>query len=458
METTLEEINKRLSNIEIALGLSAGSLSSGNDKNVNEVPRSIKAYDSYCTTYLDPFVSACNKLGGDAVVAGDLIKEAWTEMRIFLLRATACKEPPQAALPVLLTPVFDKVKALDKAIKRNEWEKHLKTCKEGCQSLNWLAVKPCPCDIITSYIEGQDYWANAIRKDFKGVDDQIAFCNTFKALLNNLNAYVKEFHTTGTSWNPRGVNVSEYSASSGASAPAAAPAPAPATAPVAAPKPAVAAPAPTANLFAALNKGGDITAGLKTVTKDMQTWREEFKGKDAPVAAPVAPKKVAAPAAPVTKGPPKLEKQNAKWTVENQVEPVTIQIEEMKETVYIYGCVGSTITVIGKCKSIILDACKKTNIVFDSIMASCEIVNSQRINVYIKDKASAVAIDKTDGIVVHLPRSSLDTEIVASKSSEMNISWPDENGDILERPIPEQYVHRLKGDKVTADVSDLYGH
>jgi adenylyl cyclase-associated protein len=91
-------------------------------------------------------------------------------------------------------------------------------------------------------------------------------------------------------------------------------------------------------------------------------------------------------------------------------------------------------------------------------MASCEIVNSQRINVYIKEKASAVAIDKTDGIVVHLPRSSLDTEVVASKSSEMNISWPDENGEILERPIPEQYVHRLKGDKVTADVSDLYGH
>ena len=456
MESTLEEINKRLGNIEAALGLSVGSLSAGSgDKSITEIPRSIKAYDSYCTTYLDPFVAACTKLGGDAVIAGELVKDAWSEMRIFLLRATACKEPAQTSLPSLLTPVFDKVKALDKAIKRNEWEKHMKTCKEGCQALNWLAVKPCPCDIITSYIEGQDYWANAIRKDFKGVDDQISFCNTFKALLNNLNAYVKEFHTTGTSWNPRGIDVSEYSASSVSSVPSASASTSTPT--VAAPKPVAAA--PTANLFAALNKGGEITSGLKTVTKDMQTWRDEYKGKDAPpVAAPIAPKKVSAPTAPVTKGPPKLEKQNAKWTVENQIEPLTIQIEEIKETVYIYGCVGSTITILGKCKSIILDSCKKTNVVFDSIMASCEIVNSQRINVYIKEKASAVAIDKTDGIVVHLPRTSLDTEIVASKSSEMNISWPDENGDILERPIPEQYVHRLKGDKVTADVSDLYGH
>lgn len=453
MESTLEEINKRLGNIEVALGLSAGSLSSANDKTTADIPRSIKAYDSYCSTYLDPFVASCNKLGGDAAVAGDLIKEAWSEMRIFLLRASACKEPAPTSLPSLLTPVFDKVKALDKAIKRNEWEKHMKTCKEGCQALNWLAVKPCPCDIISSYIEGQDYWSNAIRKDFKGIDDQIAFCNTFKALLNNLNAYVKEFHTTGTSWNARGIDVAEYTGSSTVTSPAPV---AVAPAPVAAPKPTTAA--PTINLFAALNKGGEITSGLKTVTKDMQTWRNEYKDKDAPAVAPIATKKVVTPAAPVTKGPPKKEKQNAKWTIEYQTEAVTVEIEEMKETVYIFGCVGSTITVVGKCKSIILDACKKTNIIFDSIMASCEIVNSQRINVYIKEKASAVAIDKTDGIVVHLPRTSLDTEIVASKSSEMNISWPNENGDILERPIPEQYVHRLKGDKVTADVSDLYGH
>ena len=51
-----------------------------------------------------------------------------------------------------------------------------------------------------------------------------------------------------------------------------------------------------------------------------------------------------------------------------------------------------------------------------------------------------------------------DTEIVASKSSEMNLSWPDKNGDMMERPIPEQYKHHIKGLTVTAEVSDLYTH
>ena len=70
-----------------------------------------------------------------------------------------------------------------------------------------------------------------------------------------------------------------------------------------------------------------------------------------------------------------------------------------------------------------------------------------------------MAIDKTDGIVVALPSSSLTTEIVASKSSEMNVQWTDQKtGDLLERPIPEQYVHHIDPLKLTvsANVSYLY--
>lgn len=114
--------------------------------------------------------------------------------------------------------------------------------------------------------------------------------------------------------------------------------------------------------------------------------------------------------------------------------------------------------VRGKCKSIVVDSCKKTTVYFDAAFASCEVVNSQRMNIHVREVVPSVAIDKTDGIVVHLPTTSLDTEIVASKSSEMNLSWPDSNGDMVEKPIPEQYVHRIKGMTVTADVSDLYTH
>ena len=75
----------------------------------------------------------------------------------------------------------------------------------------------------------------------------------------------------------------------------------------------------------------------------------------------------------------------------------------------------------------------------------------------LSEKVTSVAIDKTDGIIVHLPASSLDTEVVASKSSEMNLSWVGADGEPVEKPIPEQYVHRISEQgQVTANVSDLY--
>eukprot|EP01034_Spumella_vulgaris_P025835 gene25835-32332_t len=309
-----------------------------------------------------------------------------------------------------------------------------------------------------STVGGSDYWANNIRKEYRNVNaDQIAFCDTFKALLVGLMAYVKEFHTTGLAWNAKGIDVSEFSETSSAATEkvktAAAPVVVVAPAAVAVPK---------ADLFAALNKDAAVTSGLKKVTKDMQTWRSEYKTGDGPTPVVKAAAKPVAAAASL-KGPAKLEFQAAssKWLVEYQTAAngtINVAINDKKETVYIFGCVGATVDIKGKCKSIVVDGCKQVKVYFDSAMASCEVVNCQRMQVHCREVVPAVAIDKTDGIVVFLPVTSLTTEIVASKSSEMNVTWPDENGDLIERPIPEQYVHRIKGTTVTADVSDLYLH
>lgn len=399
------------------------------------------------------------------------------ELRTFLLKASACKEPPQASLPQALAPLAAKMKEISAVVKRNEWEKHTKTVSEGLGAVNWLVevifmyaivitfallrvmVKPAPRDFIESFIGGSDYWANGIRKEYRTTNpDQMAYVDTFKTMLVELMAYVKEYHTTGVAWNPKGVDISEYNASGGAAPAASAAAPSAAKA-AAAPKPSAKADAPAGPaLFSVLNKGENITSGLKTVTKDMQTWRSEYKGGD-PAPVKTAPK-VAPRAVETVKGPPKLEFQSAahKWIVENQSSPATVTIGDKKETVYIFGCIGASIEVVGKCKSIVVDSCKKTKIYFDSAMASVEVVNCQRMEIHCREVVPSVAIDKTDGIVVHLPKTSLDSSIVASKSSEMNVSFPDSDGELIERPIPEQYVHRIKGQSITAEVSELYTH
>lgn len=452
----LKTILSRLDNIESHLGVSGGG-GGGSGSDGAELPRSIKAFDAYMVESVDPFVNVCNKLGGDAATLGQLVKEAWLEMRAVLHKASQCKEPSQAALPSVLGGVVSKMKDIGNAVQRNDWEKHAKTCSEGVQCLNWLVVKPAPRDFIESYIGGSDYWANGIRKQYKGVnDDQIAFCNNFKKMLQDLMVYVKEHHTTGVAWNPRGVDISEFSGS----APPSGGSSKPETKAATTSSSSSAGSGDRAGLFASLSKGGEITSGLKTVTKDQQTWRKEFNAKDAK---PVAVKKAPTPRpAEKPKGTAKMHfnANGNKWEVEYQsgeAGPLTVDINDKKETVYILGCIGANITVNGKCKSIILDSCKKTQVHFDSCFASCEVVNCQRVQLYCREKVTSVAIDKTDGIVVHLPPTSMDSEVVASKSSEMNISWVGADGETVEKPIPEQYVHRIneKGE-VTAEVSDLY--
>ncbi|GBP75165.1 Adenylyl cyclase-associated protein 1 [Eumeta japonica] len=54
-------------------------------------------------------------------------------------------------------------------------------------------------------------------------------------------------------------------------------------------------------------------------------------------------------------------------------------------------------------------------------------------------KVPTVSIDKTDGCQIYLSKESLDVEIVSSKSSEMNVLVPKDNGDYAEYPIPEQF-------------------
>jgi len=78
-----------------------------------------------------------NKLGGDALTAGNATKQVFTELRAFLLMASACKEPPQASLPQLLAPIAAKMKEVSAIVKRNEWEKHTKTVSEGLGAVNW---------------------------------------------------------------------------------------------------------------------------------------------------------------------------------------------------------------------------------------------------------------------------------------------------------------------------------
>lgn len=72
---------------------------------------------------------------------------------------------------------------------------------------------------------------------------------------------------------------------------------------------------------------------------------------------------------------------------------------------------------------------------------------------------NTIAVDKTDGCTIYFPRSCIDTvEIRSSKCSDLNVSFPskEDEQEWIEKPIPEQYVHKIVNETVSTSVSDLY--
>jgi len=105
-----------------------------------------------------------------------------------------------------------------------------------------------------------------------------------------------------------------------------------------------------------------------------------------------------------------------------------------------------------------VDDCSKSAVVFDSAIASFEAVNCKSIQVQVLGKVPSFAIDKTDGFMLHLSKESLSSEIVSSKCSEMNISFPvDDAVDPVEIAVPEQFKSVVRGNRLITEIVEHRG-
>ena len=56
--------------------------------------------------------------------------------------------------------------------------------------------------------------------------------------------------------------------------------------------------------------------------------------------------------------------------------------------------------VKGKVNALSVDSCQRLGILFEDLMASCELVNSSRVQVQVTGVVPTIAIDKCDGVQV----------------------------------------------------------
>lgn len=291
-------------------------------------------------------------------------------------------------------------------------------------------------------IGASQFHSNKILREFKGVDEtKVGFVNALNGYLKSLEEFVRKVHTTGLVWNPNGGDALSLSSSVQSSTPSPAPSGGPQGGPPGPPPPAPKLEPSTSSssddtrssLLAALNQGEGITSRLKKVTDDMKAKNRKDRTGVVTAKTTTTAKKTA------QKFPPKFQLEGSKWVLDYITDQVTVDINETKESVSLYKTDGAMIRINGKFNGLVIDSCRKTTIVFDEAISSCQLINCSSVKIQVLGTIPSISIDKTSGCHVYLSKDSINTQIITSKCDECNVLIQ-EGEDWVEFPVPEQFL------------------
>lgn len=332
-----------------------------------------------------------------------------------------------------------------------------------------------PPQHVEDVIAATQFYINRLRMQHPKSASNSAWISSVVSFMNSLKEYCQKHHAVGPMWNdtPSGTELKDFKPGNSevvrkaetTSKPRARPAPGPPPPPplpsassLTQPRTQSSASSEKQNvaaLFADINRGELITSGLRKVTDDMKTKNRNERSKE-PVPSRESNRSTDKPnqnyqKQAVGKSLQRLEcEQGRKWVVENYVGDGNIRVgpTDPRQSVYIFNCQDSTISVQGKVNAVTIDACTRCGILIETVVASCEIVNSRKVEVQATGSLPTVCIDSTDGCRIYLTKAAaLETDITSSKSSEMNvvILGDVETDDAEEYPLPEHFVSKFKG-------------
>lgn len=470
----LEKAVGRLEGMSHGPGAHSGGSGDGPTKGVAEY---VQAFDSLLAGAVAEYMSKSREIGSDVQTHAEMVHAGLMTERALLVTASQCQQPTANNFSSLLKPISENIQVVQNFREKNRGSKlfnHLSTVSESIPALGWVAMAPKPGPYVKEMMDAAMFYSNRVLKEYKDVDKKhVDWVKAYLSIWTELQAYIKEYHTTGLTWSKMGPIAAVVGSGSPAPAPCGGPPPPPPGPP---PPP---APAPTSSssddsasrsaLFAQINRGELITSGLKHVSDDMKTHKNPaLKTHGGPVRTGPKPFMAPKPACgaanashklPPKKEPPVLELEGKKWRVENQEDAPNLLISdtELKQVVYVYKCMKSTLHIKGKINSITLDNCKKLGLVFDDVVGIVEVINSRDVQVQVMGKVPTISINKTDGCHIYLSKGSLDCEIVSAKSSEMNVLVPTDSGDFNEFPVPEQFKTLWNGQKLITTVTEIAG-
>lgn len=468
------------------------SMDASKDAQEEEKAKSTVKFEEFVEEHVKPLVDFSKTIDSAVHEAAEELYNAFKAQAQFLDVVSKSKKPEMSD-PNFLKAVkptnehIEKIGQIKDANRQSKFFNHLNTLAEGAPVLGWI-VSDTPVSLIPEFKDSAQFWANRILKEHRDSDQtQVEWVKKFLGIFEPLTVYVKEFHTKGPKWNFNGKSIGDVlTAGSSSKSNAAAPPPPPPSSSAGAPPP---PPPPPANLyddlnadsnpstgsgsgsgmqavFAELNKGENITSGLKKVEKSQMT----HKNPDLRKQAPPVPKKPTPNKKPAslsssqssipTKKPARKELiDGSKWMIENYTKSdlkdedfITIEVE-MNQSIFVGKCDGITIQIKGKANAISVSNTSNCGFVVDSLISGFDLIKCHKFGLQILGTVSDVSIDQCDEGSIYLSKESVDNDIqiYSSSTTALNINVPKED-DYVELAAPEQFKHSIKDGKLISEV------
>ncbi|KAF8631426.1 hypothetical protein AX17_005103 [Amanita inopinata Kibby_2008] len=444
-----------------------------------EIPASVTVYeDMVLETCVKPFVELTNAFAVDALTAMvGLFNAQMQGVREFLFLSANCQHPPQEEFEALIEPLRIGIEAMTNAKDGNrkdrDWSIHLAFIAEAAPVSGWV-LSPKPALYVGDIKESVDYYGNKLIKEWKEKDPKhVEWARAFGRILDEIKKYAQEYHTTGLAWNPKGITVQEFKSTKIADPTTSALSPAPPPPPPPPPTVAVPPPAPAstgvAAVFAELNRGEEVTKGLRKVDKSEMTHKNPALRAGGTVPAGTSttagrrPTKPSKPQALAGKKPSKFALEGNKWLVEhyeNLDNHLTVKDVEISHVVNIFGCKNTTIVIKGKVNAVTVVNCSKTSVLVDSAVSSISVTRSPSFQLQVTGAVPMIQIDSTDSGQIYLSQASLTAEITTAKCSAINVNLPvegEEDGIFAEQAIPEMLKTCIKDGKLITSVVEHVG-
>lgn len=444
----------------------------------SEKPKAIVEFDLLIDNKIKPLLELSEKIDAAVVDAVKLYLEAYAETSKFLQACNMAIKPDMqsAEFAEALGPISAKIQEINefKDFQRSsKFSSYLSSICEGFPVFSWVTTTT-PQGLVDSYKEAAQFWTNRILKEFRESDpNSVEWVKLYLSGFDDLKKYIKEYQTTGPSFSSSS-NLSILDALNGLSTKSTAAATnAPPPPPPAPPamvfeikqdKPTSAESGDMTAVFAELNKGENITSGLKKVDKAELKKEKELKKKESkPITdnkPPVKPKKPQ----DISIKEAKKELVGNKWFVMdfiNEPAPIVIAGATIGESVFVGKCINSIVQVKGKVNSITFNECKGSSLVMESCVSGVDFIKCEKFGLQVDGYCPMITTDKCDGGNVYLSKESINAEISTSCTTAMNVNLPiGDDEEFVEFAIPEQLVHKfdLNKGKSGKFVSEVFEH